>query len=45
MLLLPMTRVPPAARETTDPEIVTAGPPGLMVVPAIGIAVGFAVKV
>lgn len=45
MVLLPITRVPLAPRDTGVPETVTADPPGLRVVPAIAIAVGFAVKV
>jgi len=45
LLLPPMTNVPLTSRETCMPETVTAGPPGLRVVPAIEIAVGFAVKV
>lgn len=45
LLLPPMTNVPLASRETSMPETVTAGPPGLRVVPATEIAVGFVVKV
>jgi len=45
MLLLPITKVPLAWSEMTVPERVIAGPPGLRVIPATGIAVGFAVKV
>ena len=45
MALPPITKVPLGFKAMTIPEIVIAGPPGLRVVPPIGIAVGFAAKV
>ena len=39
-----MTRLPDSCRDTGVPAIVTAEPPGVIVVPAREIAVGSAVK-
>ena len=40
-----MARVPPGAKETGVPEIITAEPPGEIVVPSIANPVGWAVNV
>lgn len=45
MVLLPITSVPPRAREIGVPEIAMPGPLGVSVFPAINILLGFAVKV
>ena len=45
MMELPIASVPPGAKETGVPEIVTAEPPGVSRVPAIAKPVGWAVNI
>ena len=45
MVELPTARVPPGAKETGVPEMVTAVPPGVSIVPAIAKPAGSAVNV
>ena len=43
-VLLPMTKLPEACKSTDVPAIMTPGPPAVIVVPSIEIAVGLGVK-
>ena len=43
-VLLPMTKLPEAGKSTGVPAIFTPGPPAVIVVPSIDIAVGLGIK-